>query len=239
MMSPRREAPLSTMTEIVPDQLWSVPHRIAMLSGVVLPARMVVIRLASDALALHSPVPLTDDLAAAIAAHGRVTTLIAPNNMHHLYLRPAMERYPDAEVWAAPGLPAKRKNLSLPNLLGPGCAPPFADVLAPYFLAGAPAADETCFVHRPTRSLICTDSLFNLGDVDGWLSPVLFRLTGAWRRPAQTRIWRAVVKDRAAMGASTRALLAQDFDRVIPAHGDVIEAGGREVYARCAGWLGV
>ena len=227
----------TTLTPVVAGHIWECSHEIRMLPGVYLPARMLVIRLEEDALALWSPVPFDDAIAGAIGELGRVTTIIAPNNYHHLYLRPAMERYPEASTWAAPGLPAKRKTLHLPNLLGVDAAPPFAHVLKPFFLEGSPAMQETVFQHLPTRTLIVTDALFNLHRTRGLLSPLLYRLTGSLGKPAQSRIWRSTVQDRAAMGRSIAALLNEDFDRVIMAHGDIIPTGGKHIFGAAAAWL--
>ena len=237
-MPPSKTPPKASLAVIVPDQLWSVNHVIRMMPGVHLPARMVVIRLGETELALHSPVPLTDALAAQLAALGEVKVLIAPNNYHHLYLEQAAARYPAAELWAAPGLSAKRSEMSFEHLLGPAATPSWADRLKPVFLAGAPKMDETAFVHHATRTLIVTDSFFNLGSFkSGLLSSTMFRLTGSWNKPGQSRIWRSIVEDKAAMRASTEALLSEDFDRLVMAHGDVLETGGREAYRSGAAWL--
>ena len=223
---------------IVPGQLWSVAHELRMIPWVYLPARMVVVRLDDASLALHSPVPITDAMAAQIKALGTVKVIIAPNNYHHLYLKKVVARYPEAEVWAAPGLPDKRKDMVLTNFFGETASPSWADRLKPLFLAGAPKMDETAFVHSATRSLIVTDSFFNLGSQSrGWLSPIIFRLTGAWKKPGQSKIWRSIVKDKAAMRASTERLLAEDFDRIIMAHGDIIETGGHAAYRKAAAWV--
>lgn len=230
--------PEESLDVVVADQLWSVAHEIRMIPGVYLPARMVVMRLDDKRLALHSPVPITDAMAAKIDALGTVAVIIAPNNYHHLSLPKAAARYPEAEVWAAPGLPEKRKDLTFKSLLGPAAAPAWSSTLKPLFLAGAPKMDETVFVHRGTRSLIVTDSFFNLGShKKGLLSSTVFRLTGSWKKPGQSRIWRSIVKDRPAMLASTDAVLAEDFDRVIMAHGDVIETGGHAAFTAATRWL--
>lgn len=224
-------APLSP---VVPDQIWQVSHEVRMLPGVLLPARMLVVRLDEAELALWSPVPLGEETAANIEALGEVSTIIAPNDFHHLYLGKAMDRFPGAQVWASPGLPTKRPELELEHLLGPGVDLPFAPALSPLFLEGSPSMQETVFVHRATRTLIVTDALFNLQRVRGLLSSIVLRLVGSMGGPSQTRIWRSTVKDKAAMGRSLAAVLQEDFDRIIMAHGEVIETGGREVLRAAA-----
>ncbi|TVQ94667.1 MAG: DUF4336 domain-containing protein [Deltaproteobacteria bacterium] len=227
----------TTLSPIVSDQIWELGHEIRMLPGVFLPARMLVVRLEGSDLALWSPVPFDDEIAARIDALGQVTTLIAPNDLHHLYLRPAMERYPQAETWAAPGLPAKRPELGLERTLGPGAEVPFAKVLAPIFLHGSPKSQETAFLHRPTRTLILTDALFNLRRVRGFLSPLMFRLTGSIGAPVQSRLWRSTVQDKGAMGRSIAALLEEDFERIVMAHGEVVPSDGPAVLRSAASWL--
>lgn len=39
------------------------------------------------------------------------------------------------------------------------------------------------------------------------------------------------------MAESARVISAWDFDRIIPAHGDVIETGGKEIFNRLYGWV--
>ncbi len=223
---------------VVPDQIWAVDHMLRMIPGVYLPARMTVLRLDSDHLALHSPVPMDDGIASRVAGLGDVSVIIAPNNYHHLFVSRTLERYPGAEFWAAPGLPTKRTDLTFQHLLGPDAAPDWGDVLTPFFLAGAPIADETVFVHRPTGTLVVSDSYFNLvSGTPGFLSPVMLRLLGAWKRPGQARLWRKQVKDRAAMVESTSAVLAQRFDRLVVAHGEIVLSGGHEAFTRATAWL--
>lgn len=227
-----------TLDEVVADRIWEVRKDIRMLPGVYLPARMTVVRLDAERLALHSPIRVDDGLAEQLGARGRVAVIIAPNNYHHLYLKQAAERYPDAEVWAAPGLVAKRADMTLTNLLTADAKPAWGDLLTPFFLAGAPKMEESVFLHRATGTLIATDSYFNLTGAPTFMSRLMFRMMGSLKRSGQTRIWRWVVKDKAAMAESTRRMLAEaDFDRLIMAHGEIIHTGGKAAYERAAAWL--
>ncbi len=228
------------LTTLVPGELWEVAHLVRMGPGVALPARMTVARLEGGGIALHSPVPLTEGVIAALGELGPVRLVIAPNDFHHLYLPAAVADFPDAEVWGSAGLAKKRPEVSFTGVLTPEARPAWATSLQPFFLAGAPAVSETAFVHGATRTLILTDALFNLQDgAPGWLSPLVYRLFGTWRRTAQSRLWRSFVKDRAAMRQSLEAVLAADFDRVVMAHGRVIETDGKAALRDAAAWLGL
>jgi hypothetical protein len=42
-------------------------------------------------------------------------------------------------------------------------------------------------------------------------------------------MWNHWVKDRAAFDRSIERMLAWDFDRIVMAHGDIVETGGRRM----------
>lgn len=229
--------PTAPLSVIVPDQIWEAGSQLKMLPGLWLPTRMTVLRLAENKLALHSPIPMDDALAAEISKLGEVTLIIAPNNYHHLALPKAIKRFPNAEVWGSPGLPKKRPDVVFTGILDKGAKPTWADVLTPFFLEGAPSMSETVFIHRPSKTLIVVDSLFNLHTVKNAFSRFMFRVTSSYGKTAQSRIWRHTVKDKKAMAASTKPLLSEDFDRVIVSHGDTVTENAKATFANAAAWL--
>ena len=79
------------------------------------PTRMAVIRLSDRGLFVWSPVSLTDRLRVEIDALGEVRYLVAPNSLHHLFIADWKRAYPDARVYAAPGLREKRKDIAFDN----------------------------------------------------------------------------------------------------------------------------
>ncbi|HRE92447.1 MAG TPA: DUF4336 domain-containing protein [Myxococcota bacterium] len=227
----------TTLTAIVPDQLWEAGHHVKMMPGLWLPTRMTIVKMAQGELALHSPIPIDDALAQSIAELGEVTLILAPNNFHNLFLRKACERYPQAQVWGSPGLPKKKPDLVFTGLLDKGTRPPWSDVLTPFFLDGAPGMSETVFIHRPSKSLIAVDSFFNLRSAKNGFSRFMLKFTSSYGKAAQSRIWRMMVKDRKAMAESTRPLLAEDFDRVVMAHGAVVDQDAKTTFEKAAAWL--
>lgn len=227
----------ATLTAIVPDQLWEAGHHVKMMPGLWLPTRMTVVKMAPGKLALHSPIPIDDTMAQAIAALGEVAIIIAPNNFHHLYLPAACQRYPQAEVWGSPGLPKKRPEVVFTGLLEKGARPRWSDVLAPFFLDGAPGMSETVFIHRPSKTLIAVDSFFNLRSAKNGFSRFMLKFTSSYGKAAQSRIWRMMVKDRKSMAESTRPLLTEDFERVVMAHGAVVSEDAKPTFEKAAAWL--
>ncbi len=203
-----------------------IDHNSAIM-GLALNGRCTIIELKGGGLWVHSPVPLTDALKEQVDTIGRVRFLVAPNLMHHLSLGDWMLRYPDAEVWAAPGLAAKRKDLRLPLTLGTDRPAWGAEVEGRLLRGTLPRLGESVFLHAPTRTLLITDLAFHFLESDSWLTRSYLRLVGAWGRMGTTPVTRAFVSDAALLRRELEEAFAWDFDRIIPCHGQVLEHGGK------------
>ncbi len=189
-------------------------------------ARMTVARLDSGGLLLHSVVPIDDAMATELAVLGPVEHIVVPNLLHHSYLAPAVERYPEATVWAAPGLTSKRKDLRPDRTLGDDESP-WASEFAPLRIDGIPWATETVFFHQTTGTLVVTDLVFNIHEVRGWITPWVLRMAGAYRRFAQSRLLRMQIRDADAASASVEEMMAWPIERVVMAHGRVVDTDAK------------
>jgi hypothetical protein len=188
---------------------------------------MTIVRIGDGSLALISPIPIDDRLAAELAPLGPVSRLIAPNLFHHLHLAAAKARYPQARVLGPPGLVAKEPGLTY---VAPEAelAAPFRDVLAGTTMQGAPRAAETAWLHIPSRTLVVADLAFNVDAPPSWKTSVMLQLMGTRARLAQSRVWSFLVRDKPSARESCRRILALDFDRLIVAHGSVIASGAKD-----------
>ena len=192
------------------------------------PARMTALPLPDGGVALVSPIPIDDGLAAELAALGEVRFLIAPNLLHHLYLGDAIRRYPAAAVLAPSGLRAKRPDLRIDGTLDvlPHALTGVIDIAA---IEGVPSMSEHLLFHRSSRTLVVTDLVFNVAAPRGLMANLVLGLVGCRARLAQSRTWRFLVKDRRAAAASAERVLEFPFETLIMAHGDIVstEARGR------------
>jgi glyoxylase-like metal-dependent hydrolase (beta-lactamase superfamily II) len=211
----------------VAENLWTVEHPMRFPGGVRLPSRMTIIRLPDGDLVLHSPIPIDDALAAEIDALGPVAHIIAPSLFHHLHVPTALERYPQALLTAAPGLAEKRSELPVADVLADEAPEAWAGVLDQIVIRGAPSMNEVVFLHRPSRTLLASDLVFNVREPTGFATGLLLRVMGTHKRLAQSRLWRRYTKDRAALRQSLEKMLAWDFDRVLPGHGAPLESNAR------------
>lgn len=211
-------------------ELWTVDHPFKIL-GAHVGTRTTLIRLAAGGLWLLCPGPGLEQLKDDIAALGPVEALVAPNSMHHLYLPTTAKLFSAARVYGPPGLKAKQPDLSY----SPLDQASWADELPTVPLRGLGPLQESAFYHPPSRTLIVTDLVFNIHPEDAW-TRLFMTLNDGNGKFGPTRILRSLLKDRQALTASLEKLLAWDFDRVVMAHGDVLETGGktklREAFAR-------
>lgn len=201
--------------------------------GFWMPARCTALACGDGRVALISPLPLTDDDARTLDGLGNVAWVVAPNGMHHLHVRGAAERFPEARVLLARGLEAKvPSGVASEPLEGAG----FGAEVRALTVAGAPALAETVFLHVPSKTLVVTDLVFNLRETKGLLTPLILTVVGARGRFAQSRALRFMVKDRDALALSFEEILAMDFDRIVMAHGEVLASGAKDALAGALGW---
>jgi hypothetical protein len=190
--------------------------------------RMTVIRLGDGGLFLHSPVRLDATTRTALAALGPVRAVVAPNKVHHLFAGDYAAAYPEARLYAAPGLPEKRPDLPFHETLADQTPLAWHLEIEQHVFRGIPWINEVVFFHRATRTLLLTDLAFNVGDSGRGRARLFYWLTGVAGRFGPTRILRALLRDRHTARTSVETILAWDFDRVVVAHGAVLESGGRE-----------
>jgi len=214
--------------EPVAPSVFEIRDRVGLGFGCHLPVRATAVRRTDGTVWLHSPVALSDADAAALEALGPVRDLVAPNRMHHLHVAAAKARFPSATVWAPAGLEAK---------VGPGVvdrrlteeavrAAWGGDLLA-MPIDGAPRLSEWVFLHEPSKTLIAADLVFNLDDRFTGPTRWLLRCAGTLGKLARSRAWALFVRDRDAHADSLRRLLRWDFERIVPAHGEVVRDAGR------------
>lgn len=214
-----------------PD-LWTLDHPLVA-GGLHLGARATAIR-GPEGVSLVSPVPLTDADAAALAELGPVTALVAPNLLHWMYAGAAQQRWPQASLHGPAGLKKKAPDL-------PWSAPPSGERwrgLVPVPLGGLPGMDETALYHPESRTLVTMDLAFNVVSSDSWWTRTFMRINDAYGKFGPSRIFRTMLKDPAALRLSLDHIQSLQPDRVVVAHGEVLETGGAETIRERFAWVG-
>jgi hypothetical protein len=223
------------MLERLDEGLWTAQAPFAP-SGIQVGARTTLVR-SDGGLVAISPLPWSDALGREIAELGPVRALVAPNKHHHLFLEDWVRAFPAAKLLGPPGLAEKRRDLRFDAALGSDAARAFTDGIEHHLVAGAPFVNEVAFLHRASGTLVVTDLAMCIrGPVNLRTRAFLAygRCHGRLRTPVSVR---ACVRDRRALRASVDRLLAWDFERVVVAHGEVLERGGPAAFREALDWL--
>ena len=211
----------------IADGVHALETTLRVAPGFYLPVRCTVLRMRSGGLMLVSPLAMDDALAAQVEALGPVEHLVAPNNLHHLFLDAAVRRWPAARVYLAPGLPTKLaklgRNVPAHSVLPEGLPDEVTGVL----LDGTPFLGETLLFHAPSATLVVTDFVFHVLAPKGLFTGLILRLVRAHRAFAQSAEVRVLMRDKPAAARSAQRVLSLPFTRVVMAHGEVVDVDAK------------
>lgn len=207
--------------------------------GLPLRSRMTVVRLDDGRLWLHSPVQPRPDLVRRVEALGPICDIVAPNLHHHLWADAWRAEKPEARLMAPPGLARKLPRVHVDEALGDEPPARWHGCIGMQALAGAPALGEVIFCHRPSRTLILTDLVSNVGATDPWPMRLWMRVNGAYGRPGTALLVRMMVRRRRAALDSLRHVLRWDFKRVVLGHGAILDGNAKAALCRALAWLGL
>lgn len=208
--------------------LW-VKERPLRFYGLEIGCRMTVIRLKNDQLFLHSPTNLEPRTLGGLQSLGPVSCIVAPNRFHHLFIGDYFKVFPQAKIYAAPGLQKKRSDLKFHGVLEDQAPPEYSGEIDQMVFSELPILREVVFFHRDTRTLILSDLCFNLGKEAPLLTRVLFRIIRNYKRFGPTADLRFLLRKKVPR-AQMEKILDWDFDRIIMAHGKIVETGGKETF---------
>jgi hypothetical protein len=203
------------------------------------PTRMAVIKLANGDLIVWSPTALSDELVAELGALGPVRYLVPPNSLHHIFLSDWQRAYPDATVYAPPGLREKRKDIRFDADFSDDPIAAWAGEIDHAIMWGNRITTEIVFFHRDSRTTIVADLIqqFPRGWFKGWRALVARLDRMVAQEPAVPQKFRFAFTDRSAARQALQPILDWPTDKVIIAHGPLICGNGQSFLRRVFGWL--
>ena len=223
------------MLERIADDVWAEARPLRFL-GLETGTRMTVVRLADGGLFVHSPVALDPATREAVDTLGPVRAVVAPSLFHHLYVGEWMRAYPGASFSACPGLEKKRKDLQWSAILGDDAEAQWRGELDQVFFGARTLENEVVFFHRKSKTIVSCDFVFNLATHASPFTRFVARALGNGE-PGVTLLERVLIRNRAAAREQIGRMVAWGADRIVVAHGDVIESNGSAVVARAYRWL--
>lgn len=199
--------------ESIASELWIQRYPLSLL-GTQVGRTVTVLRLASGDLILHSTGPFSASDVEAIRRLGRPGWMVEATLFHDTFAAAGRKAFPDVPYLDA------RHSAKPP--------PAWRDDVAVLELRGMPKVREHVFLHRPSRTLIVADLVFNFGaGATSWTRQFFRWAAGVREVPGISRLFRACIRDRPAFSASIREMLSWDFDRLIVGHGDIVEHGAK------------
>ncbi len=221
-------------------EIWTAEgSEVVAMLGFRYPTRMAVIRLTGGDLFVWSPVALTDAIRAEVDALGKVRHLVAPNALHHLFIADWKQAYPDARLYAAPGLREKRKDLSFDNELDDAPVSGWSGQIEYVVVKNNAITNEAVFFHLESGTVIFTDLIqqFPSDWFSGWRAIVAKWDLMLGLEPSVPRKFRLAFTDRRAARTSLERILAWPAEKVLMAHGTPVATDGQAFLRRAFGWL--
>jgi len=227
------------MLEEFGQSLYIADGPIVSFYGFPYPTRMAVVRLSDGSAWVWSPVALSDDLVDSIESIGPVRFVVSPNKIHHLFLSEWASRWPDARLYAPPGLAERKPELKFDGELGDEAEPAWAADIDQVIFHGSVAMEEVVFFHRQSRCAIVCDLIQRHSETDmtGWKG-WLMRLDGlVGERGSTPREWRASFFRRKLARAAREKVLSWNPERLLIAHGECAQTGASEIIADSLSWM--
>ena len=214
---------------LIAPGVWTLRYPLPVL-GTAHGRTVTVIRLASGKLVIHSMAPFTADDIGRIRSLGEPAWLLESMLLHDTYAAEGRRAFPDLPFLGPPGF-SEAAGFPVQDLLPPPAE--WSDEIRVIRLNGAPTLEDHLVLHLPSRTLILADLVFNFpADERGWDRFFHRHVAGFRRYPGMSRIFKWCIKDRDAFQASLREVLACEFDRIIPGHGNLIERNGKALLER-------
>jgi len=203
------------------------------------PTRMAIIRLSEGELFVWSPIQLTDALRAEVDAVGQVRHIIAPNSLHHLFLREWKDAYAGAKIYAPPGLRKKRADIVFDADLGSAPSPDWVGEIDQVLMHGNLITTEVVFFHVKSGTVLFTDLIQQLPAnlISGWRAIVAKLDLMVGPEPGVPRKFRVAFTNRGTARVSLERILAWPAEKVLMAHGTPVEKDAPSYLRRAFGWL--
>ncbi len=231
------------MLEQLGPDIWIADGGIVSFFGFDYPTRMAVVRLADGGLWVWSPIELSPEIEDEVRALGPVRQLVSPNKLHHMFLAEWKAKFAEAKLWGTASTVARFGKLEFAEALADDPPPDWAGQIDQFYFDNSRFLDELIFFHRKSRTAIIADlsQPFSEDFLDKhwprwlrWVARRIGMVEGTGHGPIEVRL---TFRRRAEGRAKIRALIAEDPERVVVAHGEIVRSGGADFLRRAFSWL--
>ncbi|MEB3336129.1 MAG: DUF4336 domain-containing protein [Leptolyngbyaceae bacterium] len=224
------------MLREVHQNIWVAEQPLRYL-GLSVGTRMTIVRLENSELVVISPIKVSDSIVSQLDKLGIVRHIIAPNLYHYLFAANFKSLYPEAKFWAAPGLEIKKPELPIDETIQGDAGKLFNGLEFVFFngfkvlgLNGVDSLNECVFYHSTSHTLILTDIAFHFDESFPTLTQFATKLLGGYKRLEPSVLEWIATTDKEQVRKSVEKVLCWNFDRVVVAHGSIVEQNGKEKF---------
>ncbi|MEK6577937.1 MAG: hypothetical protein AABZ55_01805, partial [Bdellovibrionota bacterium] len=187
--------------------------------------RMTVIKLENGKIWIHNPFDLDSNDVEALRSLGTVSGVLAPNTIHSSDLSTFVSHFPNIQVFAPKTVARKVQGALDWNAL-----PQLKDITWKPVLGTR--IDELLLLHKPTRTLIATDLVFNMPENSfKGLEKTIMRWNGIDGQFGPSKIFKFLfVNNRNLFEKSIQETFEYDFDRILMNHGNPILSDGKRLW---------
>ena len=158
--------------------------------------------------------------------------------MHDTFAKRLREAFPEATYLLPPGFPLETAELAPAERLRPASLPEaWHGEIEIERVRGVSAVEEHALLHRVSSTLVLSDLVFNLALPSGGRIPFFLRwVSGIKAFPATSRLVKLAVRDKVAVAAAVKRILAWEFERVVVGHGQIMDANAKDLLKRTLSW---
>jgi hypothetical protein len=225
--------------------IWTVEGPTVPFLGCPYLTRTALIQLENGGIWVWSPVKLTDELLLELKAQqlDNIAYIVSPNKIHHIFLKEWQEAFPQAKLYAPPGLQERAvvKDVTFHALLEDEISL-FSEEISQVIVRGSSVMEEVVFYHAKSQTALVADLIqrFPEHHVEGFIGTVMkcngvVGLNGS--TPREWRLSFLFGKDQA---RKARDIIINDWKpkHLIIAHGDCVTDGSATtVIDKALGWL--
>jgi hypothetical protein len=208
------------------DKLWLLTYPLKVVGADII-RNVTIIRLDSGKLLIHSTAPFTPGNLEAIRGKGEPSWLVEAMLDHDTFSKEGHAAFPGIPYFAPPGF-EERVTCPVESLASPPSE--WSSEIKVMAIEGNPSFGEHVFFHRPSRTLIAADLIFNYRKAPSlWTKLLLYPAMGLHHAPGMSKRFRSAITDKNAFRNSLERMFEWDFERIIVGHGQVIESNGKKI----------
>jgi len=149
-----------------------------------------------------------------------------------------INNYPNAKIYAAPGLKKKRKDIQFNGTLLDEPNEEWQEEIDQMVFRGCFFMKEVFFFHKETKTLIITDFIQSIHPYHNLFERMMGRIGGIYNNPSPPRDLRLMMRlDRQTTKQSVERVKQWHFDKIIIAHGQLITRDARIVFNKAFDWI--